>query len=52
MRFIRPGGVIIADNTVSHEKKLTEFFQAVADEPRAHALQLSIGTGLMIIRVE
>lgn len=52
MKIIEPNGIIVADNTVSHAKKLTEFFKAVQEEPRAHVLELSIGTGLMIIRVE
>ncbi|MEK7499950.1 MAG: O-methyltransferase [Patescibacteria group bacterium] len=52
MRLITPGGIIIADNTLSHAKKLTDFFQAVAKQPRATALELSIGTGLMVITVE
>ncbi len=52
MQMIEPNGIIIADNTVSHAKKLTEFFKAVQEEPRAHAIELSIGTGLMVIRVE
>lgn len=52
MRLISHNGIIVADNTVSHAKKLIEFFQAVALEPRATTLDLSIGTGLVIITVD
>ncbi len=52
IQMIEPSGIIVADNTVSHAKKLSEFFKVVQEEPRAHALELSIGTGLMVIRVE
>jgi predicted O-methyltransferase YrrM len=52
MQMIEPRGIIVADNTISHAKKLTEFFTAVQEEPRAHVLELSIGTGLFVIRVE
>lgn len=44
-------GIIVADNTISHREKLSGFFDAVAAEPRAHALNLPIGTGLMVITV-
>lgn len=52
MKLITPNGIIIADNTISHAKKLSAFFTAVQNEPRAHAVELSIGTGLLMIRVE
>lgn len=52
LQVITPGGIVIADNTVSHAHKLTAFFEIVANEPRAHALELSIGTGLLLIRVD
>lgn len=52
MQMITPNGIIVADNTASHAKKLTEFFKAVQEEPRAHALELSIGTGLMVITIK
>ncbi len=51
MRIITLGGIIVADNTISHAKKLTEFFAAVQNEPRARTLPLTIGTGLMIIKI-
>lgn len=51
MQMISPGGIIIADNTVSHRNKLSAFFEAIKNEPHAHALELDIGTGLMVIRV-
>lgn len=52
MQMIEPNGVIIADNTVSHANKLADFFNAIREEPRAHVLELSIGTGLVVIRIE
>ncbi len=51
LQLLQPNGIIVADNTISHAKKLTEFFAAVQHEPRARALALTIGTGLMIIRI-
>jgi len=52
MRLANPGAIIVADNTISHRKKLSEFFEAVEREQRAKALELSIGTGLMVITVQ
>ncbi len=51
MRMCPAGGIIVADNTVSHKEKLSAFFDAVDAEPRASALHLSIGTGLLVITV-
>ncbi len=45
------GGIIVADNTISHKEKLSAFFEAVQNEPRADALDLEIGSGLMVIRI-
>lgn len=51
MRMCPPGSIIVADNTVSHKEKLSAFFDAVGAEPRASALHLPIGTGLLVITV-
>lgn len=51
MKLIVPNGIIVADNTISHRNKLSAFFEAVANEPRANTLELEIGSGLMIITV-
>jgi predicted O-methyltransferase YrrM len=51
MKMIASRGIIVADNTISHRKKLGAFFDAIQNEPRANALELSIGTGLTIITI-
>lgn len=51
MKMIASHGIIVADNTISHKKKLGAFFDAIKNEPRANALELSIGTGLTIITI-
>lgn len=45
------GGIIVADNTISHREKLSAFFEAVKGEARANAQELEIGTGLMVINI-
>ncbi len=52
MQMISPGGIIIADNTVSHRNKLSAFFEAIKKEPRAHALELDIGTGVIVVKIK
>lgn len=52
MRLMKNSGVIVADNTISHKEKLSAFFEAVQNEPRADALNLTIGSGLMVITVK
>lgn len=51
IQLMPKGGIIIADNTISHRNKLSAFFEAVKNEPRANALELTIGTGLMVMTV-
>lgn len=51
MRLITPNGIIVADNVLSHREKLSPFFDAVKNDPRASAREFPIGMGLMIIRV-
>lgn len=51
MKMITPYGLIVADNTISHQDKLGSFFDAVRHEPRASTLSLPIGTGMMVIQV-
>ncbi len=51
IQLMPSGGIIVADNTISHKEKLSEFFEAVQQEQRADALNLEIGSGLMVISV-
>jgi predicted O-methyltransferase YrrM len=50
---IRVGGLIVADNAVSHADQMRDFLEAVADDPRVESLLIGIGSGLLLIyRVE
>lgn len=45
---IKPGGLIITDNAVSHSADLAEYFAIVEKEPNWQSQLLNLGTGLFI----
>ncbi len=51
--LLRPGGVLVADNLISHEADLLEFRQAALADPRLSAVVVPIGRGeLFAVRLE
>jgi len=51
--LLRPGGVLVADNLISHEADLREFRDAALADPRLSAVVVPIGRGeLFAVRVE
>ena len=43
-----PGGIIIADNMLSHEKEMAEYKKTVEDDPQFESVIEDVGTGLMV----
>lgn len=51
--LLRPGGVFVADNLISHEADLREFREAALADPRLSAVVVPIGRGeLFAVRLE
>jgi caffeoyl-CoA O-methyltransferase len=46
---LRPGGLVLADNTTSHGHKMAGFFEAVAQTGWPHVNLPHVGTGLWIV---
>jgi len=47
---MKENGIILADNTLSHEKELTDYVQTLRSHPTYHSFGLSIGKGLEFSR--
>jgi caffeoyl-CoA O-methyltransferase len=45
-----PGGILIADNAVSHEEDLSGMIERALDDPRVDAMIVPIGTGELVCR--
>jgi predicted O-methyltransferase YrrM len=51
--LLSPGGVLVADNLISHEADLREFREAALADPRLSAVVVPIGRGeLFAVRLE
>jgi predicted O-methyltransferase YrrM len=48
-RLVR-GGLLLADNVISHADDLADFIQRAADDPRVDAVVVPIGKGLLMAR--
>jgi caffeoyl-CoA O-methyltransferase len=49
---LRPGGLLVADNLISHESELVEFRGRALDDPRLVGLVVPIGAGeLVAVRI-
>lgn len=49
---LRPSGLLVADNLISHEADLTAFRERALADPRLHGLVVPIGRGeLVAVRV-
>jgi predicted O-methyltransferase YrrM len=47
--MMREGGLIIADNAISHADEMREFLDTVASDPRVESVLVPIGSGLQFI---
>jgi predicted O-methyltransferase YrrM len=45
-----PGGILAADNAVSHAEVLSDFVAQAEDDPRVDALVVPIGKGILVCR--
>jgi predicted O-methyltransferase YrrM len=47
---LTPGGILAADNVISHEGELADFVAQAEDDPRVDALVVPIGKGILVCR--
>ncbi len=47
---LNPGGIIVADNMLSHEKEMHEYKKTVEADPQFESYIENVGTGLMVSR--
>ena len=47
---LNPGGIIITDNMISHNKELAEYKKTVEDDPQFESKLVDVGTGLLVSR--
>ena len=45
-----PGGLLIADNVISHADELQPFVEQVLNDPSVDALVVPIGKGVLVVR--
>jgi len=45
-----PGGILATDNAINHANKLTEFLTRAENDPRADALVVPVGKGVLVCR--
>ena len=44
------GGLLLADNVISHRDEMTDFLEAVAADPRLDSVVVPIGSGVVVAR--
>ena len=49
LRTLRPGGLLVVDNAISHEHELTEFRELVEQEDRVMDSLVPIGAGMLLV---
>jgi len=49
LRTLRPGGLLLVDNAISHEHELTEFRELVEREDRVTDSLVPIGAGMLLV---
>ena len=47
---LTPGGILVADNVISHADELADFVAQAEDDPRVDALVVPIGKGILVCR--
>jgi predicted O-methyltransferase YrrM len=49
MRALRPNGLLVVDNTLSHAKELVEFSELVYSDPQVTSTLVTVGAGVLLI---
>jgi len=49
VRVLRPNGLLVVDNTLSHPKELVEFSELVYADPRVTSTLVTVGAGVLLI---
>jgi predicted O-methyltransferase YrrM len=49
VRLLRPGGLLVVDNVISHAEQLTEFRALVASDRRVDAAPVPTGAGALLV---
>ena len=49
IRVLRPNGLLVVDNTLSHAKELVEFSELVYGSPEVTSTLVTVGAGVMLI---
>ena len=49
IRALRPNGLLVVDNTLSHSKDLVEFSELVYSDPAVTSTLVTVGAGVMLI---
>jgi len=49
IRVMRPNGLLVVDNTLSHAKELVEFSELVYGSPEVTSTLVTVGAGVMLI---
>jgi predicted O-methyltransferase YrrM len=49
MRVLRPNGLLVVDNTLSHAKELVEFSELVYSDPAVTSTLVTVGAGVLLI---
>ena len=49
MRVLRPNGLLVVDNTLSHAKELVEFSELVYSAPQVTSTLVTVGAGVLLI---
>lgn len=46
--LLRPGGLLVADNVISHRGELEAFFKLLSTHPELDVVEIPLGSGLML----
>ena len=49
VRVLRPNGLLVVDNTLSHAMELVEFSELVYGDPQVTSTLVTVGAGVMLI---
>src|SRR6187551_2659957 len=49
IRILRPNGLLVVDNTLSHAKDLVEFSELVYSDPAVTSTLVTVGAGVLLI---
>ena len=49
LRVLRPNGLLVVDNTLSHAKELVEFSELVYSDPSVTSTLVTVGAGVLLV---